>query len=252
MKLTVGPALQQDPASFQPPPLTTPPPSWLPQPPAGYEPPQAAPSAPDFAGSALGQDQPPASTDGFSFDFGGWRITGWHAVAVIAAGLAALTLWSLYSFTSTTADVNAFDQAPICAGHDVAPGCKTHFLAVLTVSTGSGSSSSCFIRARPALAIHPGEDIYFGYGASFSKDACNSYSTGSHAEIELWKGSLVHLYGLTTDYWSDSSSEGIHLSAERYLVIYFLIDAIFVVLVALYYFSKLGRWFGRKRENPAA
>jgi hypothetical protein len=213
------------------------PPSWQPQPPEQDQapPPTAADQAPQTSAS----DQAASSSDRFGFDVGGWRITGWHAAVVIGAGLALFTLLQVWQYTSSTADVNAFDQAPFCYGHNVQPGCKTQGFMWLSVDSSSGN---CYLAAHPLTTTYP------YYSGEFSDGVCKGVRDGSHGFVEIWHEQLVHVTGLAGDDWSTNSAVGRQMSALHWIVIGLLADAGFALIAVLYFISwVVGR---RRRTNP--
>ncbi len=182
---------------------------------------------------------------------GGWRIRGWHILAVVGVGLALWTLLNVFAFTRTTAAWNEFDQAPECATGTVADGCKASMLLTLTIERTS--SGDCTIFAYPKKG---GNRSFRGV---FSKDTCSSLDTFYPRGGIIWQGRLVEVSGTipwapcvsNTPYsaphacvgaWSDDSAIGVHWSALDSMLKAFLIDAVFALMAVIYVIAKVVGW----------
>ncbi len=239
--------------TLQQPPGSAPPPEWLAHP-EDYQPPKAASpyqAAPPSTGyteleSFVQQQEPLASSqqatgDGtFSITSRNWKITGWRAAGLIALALAAFTLFELWQYANTTANLNAYDQAPLCAGAKVEPGCKTHALMRLNVDS---STSHCYLSAHQDRLPYP------YYRGEFSSDVCGKLSNGSQGLVEIWQRRLVRVIGLRGYDLASDSPVVLQESALKWMLITALVDAGYALIVVLYFIS----WVtGRRRSTKTA
>jgi hypothetical protein len=233
----------------QQPPPEEPAPSWLASP-SDYQAPPAPTAYQDWTPASEQQQKPPESfvpirptyaelhprqaapnDGGFQISFGGYTVTGWHAMVLIGLVLGVWTGIDLYWVVSTNAAFQAYWDAPVCSGA-ITNSCRADFAANVTYAYAGSSSCEIYFTRQ-------GTD----WAGRFPADACRGMGVVDNgARVRLWNGQIVFIQRLdighlNQQFWSTDSPVGQHGTASGDILIPLFIDAFYVValLLALIY-----------------
>jgi len=175
------------------------------------------------------------------FTIGGYTLTGWHAGLVVALGLLAFTLLQFWTWSSSSADARAFDQAPNCAAGPTALDCKLTVQVIVHPYLSSKTATTCTVYADQVK----GGGSWVG---SFQADECNRLRSGSTVGATIWRNRLDRISRILGTDLAVDDPVARNIGASQGILLAGAADAVAILLFVLNMAAKL---LGSSRKTPA-